>query len=329
MTIQKQVNELTSLSSFADSNVIPVHDGNGLKKGTVTQLATNLASKFSNPNLLINPNFEVNQYGSTTYSDAGYTFDRWKLYNATITKTTNGITYSKAKSATYDGILDNFVGQSLENEISDVITISMKISSISGTFRIEVMKKGGDSLYRKDAVIGKKEFSTNGIQTFTLDCTSNPMQILRIGATTTSSSCNIEWVKLERNSIATSFVKPSFSDEYVRCMWFGQMITGARSGYYSGGKIYLNIPECAKMRISNPTVDAIDLTGWVYIGNSVVFTVAKSDITNVEVDGYKELVLTPSSSLATKLNGSGYKTIEYVIDKNKGLHLDAEIYIDE
>lgn len=50
------------------------------------------AKVFSNPNLLINPDFRINQRGKTgVISDAGYFVDRWQLVNGTAEITANGI----------------------------------------------------------------------------------------------------------------------------------------------------------------------------------------------------------------------------------------------
>ena len=63
----KQVTELDTLPSFTDTSLLPVHNGAGLKKGLLSQLANYLGTKFSNPNLLINPDFRINQRGATSY----------------------------------------------------------------------------------------------------------------------------------------------------------------------------------------------------------------------------------------------------------------------
>ena len=49
----KQVTELDALPSFTDNSLLPVHNGAGLKKGLLSQLANYLGNKFSNPNLLM------------------------------------------------------------------------------------------------------------------------------------------------------------------------------------------------------------------------------------------------------------------------------------
>ena len=86
------------------------------------------------------------------------------------------------------------------------------------------------------------------------------------------------------------------------------------------------------MRISKPSVDSSNITleSWIYIGaSSGAITVDRPDITNASVDNYKELALTPSSALLSKLSQRGGSTISYVIKVGGGINLDAEIYDDE
>lgn len=328
----KQVTELDTLPSFTDTSLLPVHNGTGLKKGLLSQLADYLGNKFSNPNLLINPDFKVNQRGLTTYNETDYSFDRWKIYNTTVKQLDNGISYKGGSTTTNSlGNLENYISQILEKELDEEFTISIKVSSIVGSFRLEAMKKGGDSLLGKDALIGKKEITTNGIHTLTLDGSSTPLSIIRFGTTSQNGDCTIEWVKLEKGKYATAFIHPIYSQEYLKCMWYFRPLAGARSGYVSNGVVYINVPETASMRTYKPSVDVsrMNLKGWIYTGTNTVITVNKSDITSVFVDDYKELHLTPSSELQNKLKALGITTINYVMEINNGIYLDAEIYDDE
>lgn len=329
----KQVTELEALPSFTDTSLLPVHNGAGLKKGLLSQLANYLGNKFSNPNLLINPDFKVNQRVLTTYNKTDYSFDRWKIRNTTVKQLGKGISYKGGSATTNSlGNLENYISQILENELDEEFTISVKISSIVGSFRLEAMKEGGDTLHGKDALIGKKEITTNGIHTLTLDGSSTPLSIIRFGTTSQNGACTIEWFKLEKGKHATAFVHPIYSEEYRKCMWYFQAITGARSGFFSDGRIYLNIPEVNSMRISKPSVNSSNVTleGWIYIGaNTECISVERPDITSASVDSYKELVLTPSSALLNKLIQRGGSTIGYAIKLGGGINLNAEIYDDE
>lgn len=300
----KQVTELDTLPSFTDTSLVPVHNGAGLKKGTLAQLANYLGTKFSNPNLLINPNFKINIRGKSTYTD-GYSVDRWKIISATLNASTLVLSNSTSSGGTFL--------QSLENKPTGTFTVTLNVASVTGT--VKFGWKDGDT-YKTGATI------TKGLNAYTFTASSLTWVGIDIAK---GASVQLSYMKLEEGSVATNYIEPNGSEEYVKCLWFNRVITGLRSGYISGNKIYLSIPECASMRTSRPTPADINLTGWIYIGNSMI-TINKSDITAAAVDEYKELVLTPTSALAQTLADKGSNNIAYVISPNAQVRLDAEIY---
>lgn len=300
----KQLPELDELSSFTETSILPVHNGTGLKKGTLTQLANYLGKKFSNPNLLINPNFKINIRGKNNYV-SGYTVDRWNIQNANL----NAQTLTLSNSNSSSGMLL----QSLENKPAGTFTVTLNVASVTGT--VKFGWKDGDT-YKTGATIIK------GLNTYTFSASNLTWVGIEIAS---GATVQLSYMKLEEGSVATNYVEPKESEEYTKCLWFNRVITGLRYGYFSNNKIYLGIPECASMRTSRPTPADVNLTGWIYIGNSML-TVSKSDITEVKVDEYKELVLTPTSALAQTLAGKGSNNIAYVISSNAQVRLDAEIY---
>lgn len=297
----KQVTELDVLPSFTDTSILPVHNGAGLKKGTLTQLANYLGAKFSNPNLLINPNFKINIKGKSTYT-SGYSVDRWKVNNVTLNAST--LVLSSAGGT--------FL-QSLENKPTGTFTVTLNVASVTGIVKF-AWQDG--STYKNGVAISK------GVNTYTFSASSLTWVGIEIAS---GASVQLIYMKLEEGSVATDYVEPNGSEEYVKCLWYSRPITGLRNGYISSNKIYLSVPECASMRISTPTPKEFNLAGWIYIGSSMI-SVNKSDITAVTLDKYKELVLTPTSALAQTLTSKNYKNISYVIDNGGVVQLDAEIY---
>ena len=300
----KQVTELDALPSFTDTTLLPAHNGAGLKKGTLTQLVNYLGNKFSNPNLLINPNFKINIRGKNSYT-SGYSVDRWKVNNVTLNASTLVLTNPNSSSGTFL--------QSLEHKPTGTFTVTLNVASVTGTVRFGWID--GDN-YNAGVEISK------GVNTYTFNASS--LTWVGIGMAS-GASVQLSYMKLEEGSVATDYVEPNGSEEYVKCLWYNRVITGLRYGYFSSNKIYLGIPECASMRTSKPTPTDINLTGWIYIGNSMI-TVNKSDITAVTVDDYKELVLTPTSALAQILAGKNSNNIAYAINTSAQVRLDAEIY---
>lgn len=304
----KQVTELDALPSFTDNSLLPVHNGAGLKKGLLSQLSNYMGTKFSNPNLLINPNFRINQRGATSYEKRGYSVDRWKIWNVTVTPNTNGgIT---VKSDKYDD--PGNILQYLENATEGDSTLSCYVTSVSGTV-IMVADDNSQVVLKQGLNV---VHTSKSIKAFTI--------FLNLG-----TSITLKWAKLENGSVATQYVHPIYSKEYVKCQWYDRYISGVRSGYISNGIIYISIPEIQSMRLNNPSIQQADFEGFVYYGNGGAITVAKSDIINVTVDDYKELVLTPKTTLINDIKTKGITTIEYIFNPSKGVHLDAEIYNNE
>lgn len=65
---------------------IAAHEGNAVVHVTTAEKANWNAVNYSNPNLLINPDFRVNQRGASgTISAAGYFVDRWQLTGGEVT----------------------------------------------------------------------------------------------------------------------------------------------------------------------------------------------------------------------------------------------------
>ncbi|MFR4450000.1 MAG: hypothetical protein ACLT8P_06650 [Holdemanella porci] len=193
----KQVTELDALPSFTDTSLLPVHNGAGLKKGLLSQLANYLGNKFSNPNLLINPDFKINQRGAISYEQQGYSVDRWKIWNVTVTPSASGgITVKNDK---YEDT-GTFI-QILENATEGDSTLSCYVTSVSGTVTM-VADDGSQVILKQGLNVVHTSSSTKNFTIF-----------LNQG-----TSITLKWVKLEQGSIATSFVEPNISDELDKCL---------------------------------------------------------------------------------------------------------------
>lgn len=100
---------------------ISEHTGNAEIHVTAEEKADWSAVNYSNPGLLVNSNFLVNQRGvSGTISDPGYFVDCWQLVSGSVTINTNG-------SITLDGTIK----QILEKTISGTVTASSSAGTAS------------------------------------------------------------------------------------------------------------------------------------------------------------------------------------------------------
>lgn len=199
----KQVTELDALPSFTDTSLLPVHNGAGLKKGLLSQLANYLGTKFSNPNLLINPDFKINQRGATSYEQQGYSVDRWKIWNVTVTPSSNGGITIKNDKYTDSG---TFI-QVLENATEGDSTLSCYVTSVSGTVTM-VSDDNSQVVLKQGLNVVHTSKSTKNFTIF-----------LNQG-----TSITLKWVKLEQGKVTTSFIAPNPAEELEKCLRFSRYI---------------------------------------------------------------------------------------------------------
>lgn len=232
----KQVTELDALPSFTDNSLLPVHNGAGLKKGLLSQLANYLGTKFSNPNLLINPDFKINQRGATSYEKQGYSVDRWKIWNVTVTPSSNGGITIKNDKYTDSG---TFI-QVLENATEGDSTLSCYVTSVSGTVTM-VSDDNSQVVLKQGLNVVHTSKSTKNFTIF-----------LNQG-----TSITLKWVKLEQGKAATEFIAPNIAEELTKCNRFFRVLNvyegfvGAVSYWNLYTKFYVG-----SMRTTSPTITA-------------------------------------------------------------------------
>lgn len=203
----KQVTELDALPSFTDNSLFPVHNGTGLKKGLLSQLANYLGKKFSNPNLLINPDFKINQRGETSYTSAiaqtvkiVYSVDRWCLYGHSLT-----VNSDKSVTITPTTYSDGALIQNLETPVDGDITVQVYAVGVSGTATVSVRPYDDSS----NTEIGTLK---NGLNTFTFSRGIKKL-VIRVN----SGTLTLKYAKVEQGKVATSFVAPNPADELIKC----------------------------------------------------------------------------------------------------------------
>jgi hypothetical protein len=226
---------------------------------------------YTNPNALDNWYYgnPVNQRGLTTYantSTAGYTIDRWKVTQATLSIITGGIRLVNASSSYY-----NFV-QFVENPSiysGKQVTLSMKIKISGGTLRYGIKANGADFGYNY------VDTTNTGIvsNTCTLPTGLTELYIFLIPQTV-GGTFEIESIKLELGPISTlsNDSPPNYGEELAKCQRFGYMwkqyslYPGVQ---YSADYIDFCIPLPVAMRIT-PSIVNGDLsvngmhTGWAF-----------------------------------------------------------------
>lgn len=290
----KQVTELDALPSFTDTSLLPVHNGAGLKKGLLSQLANYLGTKFSNPNLLINPDFRINQRGATSYEKQGYSVDRWKIWNVTVTPSTNGGITVKNDKYTDTGTFLQY----LENATEGDSTLSCYVTSVSG--KVTMVADYDSQVILKQ---GLNVVHTN-------KSTKNFIIFLNQG-----TSVTLKWVKLEQGTMATSFIAPSPVEEYPKCQRYFQYIS----------KLY-----CVPLIYTKSLINASDKFFQATNGNLPTEMRTKPTLTYKTLGQSDNSTFTGSASFEFDSKSINTVTLDRAISNFtitiNSINLDAEIY---
>lgn len=292
----KQVTELDALPSFTDTSLLPVHNGAGLKKGTLSQLMDYMAERFSNPNLLLNSNFRVDQRGRGTYSNnttkPTYTLDRWISINAQVVYNIDG-TATITSLATTD--TSSWFKQILAHAINDTCTLSCNITAVTG------------NAYLYNQRNGKK--IVKGLNTVTLSYLKEASIELKQGA-----SITIEWIKLEKGSKATTYVAPNYTEELQKCMMYYNQLKTSLNGYFTT-QTYVSSDSLLNIR-TKPTIKCVGSFWLYYWGGNTKYNFSSVEATLTE---YNEitLLIAPTST---------EQNCTLVFDKDSYIELDAEVY---
>lgn len=162
------------------------------------------------PNLLINPDFKINQRGSSSYSGSSgyYTADRWVLI-------TVGNLYL------YDDHLElrsGSLGQYIEQELQPSTQYTLSVSyAISGSTRQTdtVTFTTPASTPTSNTVVGT--IRVNTYLSFNVRYYTSPGYYAVTFEKSYSTYVNFYWVKLEQSPTATPFVPPNITTELLKC----------------------------------------------------------------------------------------------------------------
>lgn len=259
---------------------------------------------FSNPNLLINPDFKINQRGKSTYSPtgAGYTVDRWVGTNVNTVVNSDGTVSVSSLS----GI--GYYTQHEESISYGKHTYSIYVQAITGT--VKAFYKSKDS---KDIELGTLK---QGLNTFTSSDDGFKSFLLSIAG---GSSVTLKYAKIEQGTVATSFIAPNQAEEYLKCERFYQRVSldlNTISLTNSQGYTPLMLETALR---STPTVS--------YGTNKIAVKKTYIDMT-VEILQFDSAWMSGSNVLTFQFTTSNNR-ISLIINNGQGIGyiaLDAEIY---
>ncbi len=291
-----------------------------------------IAKNVSNPNLIINGDFKVNQRGKNQYSGAGiYTVDRWRLHSTgTLNVNSDGTVTYTIGTSNWSGL--NYYIEKPSLLSNKTFTFSLKGSSTAGVW-LSVYHKGSSlgGVYTRDS----GDFYLTSTITFgeILDSDNLTIRITTrntdMPAGVTSNSVTLEFVKLEVGSYATPLSPRPYAEELAVCQRYYYRLENKSSSTtlligtlffgqanYSWG--YISLPSSLR---TTPTIsysNLSDLTVTTGSGGTPV-QISSLTITNNSYNNLRTYCIaegiTAGSVLALQLN-AGATYVEF----------DAEIY---
>ena len=240
--------------------------------------------KGSNPNLLINGDFSINQRGKPNYGSGVYGVDRWRIQTGTVVVNSDSIDVSISGGW-------NYFYQIIENVIplrGKTVTLSVKFKNVSytnGTPRIGI--NDGSSVVSSNIPNG---FSGIVTVSKTISDTATTLQARPLVNFQSESGSDLiatlEWAKLEIGSVATPFSPRPYAEELALCSRYFQRVRYYKKasdqwGYYEPFALF-HTP----MR-TTPTV----IQMYAVDGNGVV---SSNEKTVFDITDNSELVLNRS-----------------------------------
>ena len=206
----------------ADNATKATQDGSG--NNIVSTYATKselagISGGGSNPNLLLNPDFRVNQRGGSVYSANSYTLDRWEFWyggtGGNVTKSSVGYISLNCGSDTskYAQITQMIDLEDIPLEVGEYYTLSMEYAESVADANAGNWKRVNEaSVITKGSAIPWIWTKSNDTAIFFAWSGNIPYVKIQ-----TKSSIWVHWVKLEKGQTATEFIPPIYSEELLKC----------------------------------------------------------------------------------------------------------------
>ena len=218
----------------------------------------------SNPNLLINYDFAINQRGNSDYNSNGYAVDGWKLQ---INGSGNSGSYNAETHVLSGSVLDKNgyyvnVSQFVEEPVrfaGKTMTVSAGMSELDKFALVAIWRTEGTTTTNVAATPYNLE--PDKVLTFTMPSDLTEASKIRV-VLQTRGSVKLDWAKLELGGVATPFMPPDPAAELARCQRYYQRIPAflpVRASGVSADFIDFTFPISVPMRIS-PSANLADLS---------------------------------------------------------------------
>ena len=207
----------------------------------------------SNPNLLLNSNFKINQRGfvSGNIGPNGYAIDRWFL-GAGISLTIND-----------DDTITLLCNVATHRNFSQTINIPKYLIGEKATFSACIVDGSGTMKFGVTTTVDQINVGVI-TQTFTITKAKTAVSICPVSV---DSWIKVKWVKLELGSIATQYVPPDTNTEIIKCREYYQEFNGIIMPYnfntdllqftiptpkkYNGQPFDASLKDTSKFNINN------------------------------------------------------------------------------
>lgn len=200
------------------------HTDNAEIHVTAEEKAAWNAVNYSNPNLLINPDFRINQRGQTVYTTSVYTVDRWKTGGAKLTVNDSFITLentTEKATATIYQVVENPTALS-----GKTVTLSFDydLKTEGAWISVQAVTNGS---WNPSVPVQLTETGRNVKSTvITLPENLTDLRLALVIHSTDSAPLAIVDVygaKLELGSLATPFTPPDPATELAKCQRYYQI----------------------------------------------------------------------------------------------------------
>jgi hypothetical protein len=277
-------------------------------------------AKMSNPNLLINSDFEIKQRGSQTFTTSGkYTADRWVFG---INGSGNTGSYDPETKVLTCGTKDqdgyySYLCQFIENPqkyAGKTLTFSCNALSQEYAWLIQVWYNEPNESVVSLGATAYTTVDTEKTLTFTIPSTITANARLRF-LIQTRGTLKVNWAKLEIGDLATTYNPPLIAEELVKCQRYFQVIQTqlARNIFTVNALFYIYLP--VTMRI-NPTATFGSGSGIQLITGGSIDT------------SYSLNIVTPlkDNCITIRATKDGATYTDLALNLQGNTTLDAEIY---
>lgn len=251
---------VSNLTFYPMIRLASIQDDTYVPYSMTNREMTAYVQAISNPNLLDNPWFTVNQRGQSSYSSSssGYTVDRWKIgYGDVICNVTNdGITLS---SSILGSNFVQYIEEDYYNKFIAGKDVTLSVLLTDGTIKSVTGHAPVNTSYYQNAVM---MYITNTCTIVVVGKTGENEQVQLRFAEANSDSVSIRAIKLELGSVSTLAMDtaPNYQQELAKCQRYFFNANMANTnfseigyGFYDNGYHFVNVPTPVPMR-ETPTV---------------------------------------------------------------------------